>query len=311
MPFEIILKYKTIENFMDKIPSTYDDFKKAGEIHKIVKDKVKNILKVGISSLEITEFIENEIKNLINYDDANFLKAGVGFPVGININNVVAHFTPNIENNPIIKHDDLVKIDFGVHINGCISDGAFSWCPSGKYNELITIAEKASNIGVLNSGNDVFLSEIGELIEEYIESQEIEIDGKTIPIFSISDVFGHNILPFEIHGGKAVPNVKLNFPYNEKMLEGEIYAIEPYPTTGKKTVTNSKEVNHFKIYKPDSKNIKIYNKYKTIPFCPRWINEEIPENSNIQKYPVLLNDGIVAQYEKSIYIKDKGIEILN
>ena len=66
--------------------------------------------------MEITEFIENEIKLLTKYDSETPLKAGIGFPVGISINNVAAHFTPSIEHNPIIKGDDLVKIDYGVHI---------------------------------------------------------------------------------------------------------------------------------------------------------------------------------------------------
>jgi methionyl aminopeptidase len=291
--------------------SVYANFKKAGEIHKIVEEKLKDTLISGMSALEITEFIENEIKNLVQYNDNDFLKGGVGFPVGVNINNIVAHFTPSKKHNPIIKNDDLVKIDFGVHIDGCISDGAFSWCPSGKYDELIEIAEEATDIAIKNSGNDVFLSEIGEFIEEYIESKEIYIDGKEVQIRSITDICGHKILPFEIHGGKAVPNGKINFPYKAKMQEGEFYAIEPYPTTGKKDIINSEEINHFAISKPDSRNKKLYDKFKTIPFCPRWVDSDIPQSSNIQKYPVILNDGIVAQYEKSIYVKDNGVEILN
>ena len=201
----------------------YSDFKKSGIIHKIVNSKIKNKLFDGISALEITKFIENEIKNLTKYEQNNPTKSGIGFPVGIGINDVAAHFTPSEENNPIIKCDDVVKIDYGVHINGCISDGAFSWCPSGKYDDLIKVSQEATEIGIKNAGPDAILGSIGSEIFEFIESSEIEIDNKIIQVKSIVDLCGHQIKPFIIHAGKAVPNIGI--PYFERMLENEIYAI--------------------------------------------------------------------------------------
>lgn len=292
----------------------YQDFKKSGIIHKIINNKIKYKLFDGISALEITKFIENETKLLTKYDNENPLSAGIGFPVGISINNVAAHFTPSIEHNPIIRGDDLVKIDYGVHINGCISDGAFSWCPSGKYDELIKVSKEATEVGIKNSGPDAILGNIGVEIQEVIESSEIEIDKKVISIRSIRDLCGHQIKPYIIHAGKAVPNIGI--PYFERMLEDEIYAIETFPTTGDGSIYNDKECNHFMIDKNFVKEQKINNIYKernTLPFCPRWFDYDIPENKYIKKYPVIKtkDNGIVAQYEKTIYVKSNGIDIIN
>jgi methionyl aminopeptidase len=298
----------------------YTDFKRSGIIHKIVQHNVIENLNKFNTALDIVEFIEENIKDLTKYDPNYPLKSGIGFPVGTSINDIAAHFTPSKNNNIIIKDDDLIKIDFGVHINGCITDGAFSWCPNGKYNDLIDISKGATELAIKNSGPDVILGELGGLIQEYIESKEIEIDNKILPIKSIYDLSGHNIAPYIIHLNKAVPNIRI--PYFERMKENEVFAIETFPTTGNGSILNDIECNHFMI---ENKNLnllnkiknndikKIYNSRKTLAFCPRWFDFEIPNSSFITKYPVLKTSdgGIVAQYEKTIYIKSNGIEILN
>ena len=299
----------------------YTDFKRSGIIHKIVQHNVIENLNKFKTALDIVEFIEENIKDLTKYDLNNPLNSGIGFPVGININDVAAHFTPS-DNNNIIKEDDLIKIDFGVHINGCITDGAFSWCPNGKYNDLISISKGATELAIKNSGPDVILGELGGLIQEYIESKEIEIDNKILPIKSIYELSGHNIAPYVIHVNKAVPNIRI--PYFERMKENEVFAIETFPTTGTGSIFNDEECNHFMIdndkinminyvIEKNDKIRKIYNFRKTLAFCPRWFDFEIPDSSFITKYPVLktTDGGIVAQYEKTIYIKNNGVEILN
>ena len=292
------------------ILNMYLKFKKAGVIHKIIQQRLREYLKLGVSALEIAEFIENQIDIFLPRDNEQPWKQGYGFPVGVNINEVAAHFSPsNI--NPIILDDDLVKIDFGVHIDGCISDGAFSWCPSGKYNELITIAENATNIGIKHSGVDAVLGDIGEYIEEFINSHEITIDNEVKKICSITDLSGHNITPYHIHGGKFVPNGKIR--YNERMRENEIFAIETFPTTGNKHVFETSEVNHFMIEKEEFDNKELFKVFKTLPFCPRWVEADvdIQKINSVKKYPVIMNDGIVAQYEKSVFIKEFSVEVLN
>ena len=54
------------------------------------------------------------------------------------------------------------------------------------------------------------MTDIGEAIQEVMESYEIELDGKTIPIKPIRNLCGHNIGQYRIHGGKSVPSIKVN-----------------------------------------------------------------------------------------------------
>ena len=58
------------------------------------------------------------------------------------------------------------------------------------------------------AGIDVRLCDIGERIQEVMESYEVELDGKTYTVKPIRNLNGHSIGPYRIHAGKTVPIVK-------------------------------------------------------------------------------------------------------
>jgi methionyl aminopeptidase len=71
-------------------------------------------------------------------------------------------------------------------------------------------AKEATNTGIRLAGIDARLCEIGEAIQETMESYEVEIKGKTYQVKSIKNLSGHSIAPYHIHAGKSVPIVKGN-----------------------------------------------------------------------------------------------------
>ena len=46
------------------------------------------------------------------------LEAGLAFPTGCSLNHCAAHYTPNAGDTTVLSYDDVMKIDFGTHING-------------------------------------------------------------------------------------------------------------------------------------------------------------------------------------------------
>ena len=47
---------------------------------------------------------------------------GIAFPCCVSVNNCICHFSPlNTEPDVLLKDGDLVKLDFGAHIDGFIS----------------------------------------------------------------------------------------------------------------------------------------------------------------------------------------------
>ena len=316
------------------------------KVHKNVSKKVYEYVKPGMTIKEIIDFIETEIKEETKYNNLEPLKCGIGFPIGIGINNCVAHYTLNYEDiesgNKILNKNDIIKIDYGVHYNGMIIDSAFTLCFDEKYNEFIDLSKEATDFAIKQCGVDAILGEIGSSIEEFIKSHELTIDEKTYNINVMKDLSGHMIKPFEIHAGKAVPNIKIK--YGLRMNENEFYAVEPFITTGKGVSILKEPKSHYIINKDfvnvnENVNIKlkkeeqyilslIKNNYSTMPFCQKWLSEiaysiennndnnNINQNLNkleykniIKSYPPIydIEDSIVAQHEHTIYITDKGV----
>jgi methionyl aminopeptidase len=64
-----------------------------------------------------------------------------------------------------------------------------------------------------------------------MESYEVEINRKVIPVKAVRNITGHNILRYRIHGDKQVPFIKTQT--DQRMEEGDIFAIETFGTTGR------------------------------------------------------------------------------
>jgi methionine aminopeptidase len=75
------------------------------------------------------------------------------------------------------------------------------------------------------------MSDIGAAIQEVMESYEVEISGKSVPVKAVRNITGHDILRYHIHGGKQIPFIKNN--NRDKMEEGEVFAIETFGSTGR------------------------------------------------------------------------------
>jgi methionyl aminopeptidase len=315
---------------------------KASTIHKKIGKNIREYIKVGMDLHEISSFIEEEIKKEVNYDLNNPLEKGIGFPVGLSLNNLAAHYTPNFEESKIfLKNTDILKIDYGIHFNGVIIDSAFTFSFNPLYEEFIQISKNVTNYAVSLCGPDVILGEIGEKIHEYVLSKEIEIEGKIYNLDVMQDLSGHKIDVFKIHAGKAVPNIKIFYPV--RMKEQEFYAIEPFITTGKGKNIIKGPISHFMINNNFELNFNkyIFNKnekvileiikkyYHTLPFCQKWIYQEILkldssyltslninkilkkfiEKNILQEYPPIydIDNSIISQFEHTIYIKENGI----
>ena len=120
--------------------------------------------------------IEDTNRRLI---EASGLDAGIAFPTGASLNHCAAHWTPNIGDETVLGYDDVMKIDFGTHVRGIMTDCAFTVAFNPEYDELLKAAKEATETGIRVSGIDARLGEIGEAIQETMESHEVTIKGKT------------------------------------------------------------------------------------------------------------------------------------
>ena len=206
----------------------YEKLRKAAECHRQVRKFAQKNIKPGRRLIDICDELEDANRRLIQEDKLN---CGIAFPTGCSINHVAAHFTPNPGDEKVLQYDDVCKIDFGTHVDGLIIDCAFTVAFNPTYDTLLQAVKEATNTGIYHAGIDSRLGEIGEAIQETMESYEVEIKGKIYPVKAIRNLNGHSIAPYRIHAGKSVPIVKGR--EMTKMEEGEVFAIETFGSTGK------------------------------------------------------------------------------
>ena len=169
-------------NYNKDLETTVSNFQKASVIHKKVRIEIEKMFESeqfkGMKYFDVANKIEDFINIHSNFNNKEPFKSGIGFPIGLSINECAAHWTPNSGENRTWEQNDLVKIDYGVHIDGCIIDSAFTKSYSRDYDELIDISKQATDLAIKNSGVDAVLGDIGKLVQEFIESKEVEIRGK-------------------------------------------------------------------------------------------------------------------------------------
>ena len=305
--------------------------KKCGIIHKLVKKDIIEFIKPGVKLYDIRkriEFLINKYSRSVE-DSYDYNFSAIAFPVGLSLNNIAAHHSPFSYEETIYTEKDILKIDYGVQFNGEMVDAAFSVTHNPELHKLKEISENATNLAIKEAGVDADLSDIGNSIEEYISSNEIEIKNKIYPVIPCKDLCGHQILPFKIHGLKVIPNVKVSkLYYRKRMEEGEIYAVETFPTTGSGILTTEKNNSHYMInyfeqipkkYKNNKTLNQIIKKRNTLPWHLDWLSGEINLNelqvlvdkNIINKYPPLVDKekSYISQTEHTIGIFENGVKI--
>jgi len=307
---------------------------KGGNIHKQIGDELKFFCKPGMRLFEIQNNIEKRIKELTNFDLVNPTKAGIAFPVGLSLNEIAAHDTPDKNDFRYLTKNDILKIDYGINFEGVIIDAAQTISFNEKYDNLLEASRSARDLAIKLSGPDAILGDIGTEIQEHIESFEIDLNNKNYQIKSIKNLTGHSIDIYQIHGKKSVPNFKIN--YSERMISNEIYAIECFTSTHNNILKELTNCSHYMIdYTKDYRNLSMGTKdkkflniieqnFSTLAFCKKWLDDlKIPKYERflkslsqqgvIKKYPPIsdIKGSYTAQFEHTIGITDKGTIIFS
>ncbi|CAK7213287.1 Methionine aminopeptidase 2 [Sporothrix bragantina] len=325
------------KRYLDRQRSTFlTDYRHAAETHRQVRQWAQKNIKPGQSLTEIANGIEDSVRALVGHqglEEGDAMVAGMGFPTGLNLDHIAAHYSPNAGNKTILQQNNVMKVDIGVHVNGRIVDSAFTVAFDPKYDNLLTAVREATNTGVREAGIDARLGEIGAAIQETMESYEIELDGTTYPIKSIRNLNGHTIEHYSIHGTKSVPIVKTND--QTKMEEGEVFAIETFGSTGNGYVRDEGECSHYAL-RSDAPNVPlritsaktvlnvIKKNFGTLPFCRRYIDRlghdkyllglnSLVSNGIVESYPPLVDKkgSYTAQFEHTILLRPNVKEVIS
>lgn len=294
---------------------SFNSYLEAGKIASRIRERVRKVDFSGKRLYDICENIEKDIRS----------NAGIpAFPVNVSLNEIAAHYTAEPGDPTIVNHDDVLKVDIGVQVNGFIADTAVTVSSNVKYQALVASAESALDEAIKMAKLNVSSSAIGEVIERTISRSGFK------PIQNLS---GHSIEQYTIHAGKSIPNIR-TFGSSFQLTANQAYAIEPFVTTrdAQGVVYEGKIRNIFGVVsrKPTKdKNCddflqNIWDRFKTLPFTTRWLLSDYEERDarkmldvllkrkNIHAYPILVegNYKVVAQAEHTIILKNNNTEII-
>ncbi len=323
-------------------------YQEAGKITAEVREKAREMVEPGQKVLEIAEKVEDMIQSK---------GAKPAFPCNISINEKAAHYSPPDEDETEIEAGDLVKIDIGAHIDGYIADTAITVLAEeetdeeekteGEDSEEVEEEEQVSESEAEKSEEEEkwskekdMIETIEEVLSEAIKSVEPGIDvgeiGAVIEetaekhgYVPISNLTGHNLERWSLHGGISIPNVEKET--GDELEEGDVIALEPFITDGEGEVDDMPEVYIFRCL--DKKNVsgrmaqqtfrKIKKNYGDLPFAERWLTEDLSRirlqmtlrellaSEALHPYYVLkeVEDCKVAQAEHTMIVTEDGAEI--
>lgn len=299
--------------------SIYDEeelekFRLSGKILRETREEMRQIVHENMLIIEVCEKAEALIHK----------KGGKpAFPCNVSVNEVAAHYTSPPDDKRRIPEKAVVKVDIGVHVDGYVTDTAFTACFSQEHRSMQNAAETALKAAIDNIHSQMAISKIGGIIEKTIKNRGFK---------PISNLTGHSVGRYLIHAGTSIPNVsQVSFT---KVKAGEVYAIEPFVTLPDAVgrVEDSAEIAIFRLAKATSQKnpyaktmLKhIESNFRTLPFAERWLKNVVPEKQHqgafkellrskaLIGYPVFVEVSrkTVAQAEHTVLIKENGCEVL-
>ncbi len=289
-------------------PEILEKYKKAGKIASQVREHGASLIKPGLKIIDLAEAIEKKIEQL---------GGKPAFPVNISINDFAAHCTPILNDRTVINENNYVKIDVGVHVDGYIGDTAVTIRPAGK-DDLIICSEKMLEKALPLFKPGTKIGEIGTVIEDIVKEYGFN---------SVRNLTGHGLEQYAVHAHPTIPNIKNSS--EDELLDGQVFGVEPFCTTGNGYVKDSGSAVIFKWIRDHPVRLvegrrilelaKI--KFEKLPFAKRWIQKQIsPLKVELALKQLLGVNALhayaplrevsgkpVAQTEHTIIVKEKPI----
>lgn len=198
----------------------------AGKIAYNILTSLNDLIKPGISTKEINDYVNTEI--LKNDCTATFL-GYEGYPasVCISVNQVVVHGIPN--EKTIIKNGDIVSVDLGVNYKGMNVDTAYTYIVGNTTKvkrNLVMNTQKALYKGIEVIKPGISLNEVCASIESVAKRNGYAV---------FRELTGHGVGK-NLHEDPYIPNYSNKESESIILKEGMTLAIEPMFGTGKRDI---------------------------------------------------------------------------
>ena len=193
----------------------------AGKVNSLILRELKNIIKPGISTMDIDQFVEKTVKE---HGMIASEKGYCDYPASacVSVNEEVVHGIPSKKR--ILQEGDIVSVDLVVEYKGYMADAARTYGVgeiSSEAKRLIDTAEAAFFEGIKFAREGYRLYDISHAIQQKVEGEGFGV---------IRDFVGHGI-GSEMHEEPQIPNYG-KAGKGPRLQTGMTLAIEPMIVEG-------------------------------------------------------------------------------
>ncbi len=197
-----------------------ENMKEAGKLLASVHKELRKLIKPGVTTWEIDQFVEDYLKRHGATPEQKGYR-NYQYATCASINDEVCHGFPRKD---ALNEGDIVTIDMVVNLNGALADSAWSYAVgnvSEQSQKLLDVTKEALYRGIAASipGNRV--GDIGHAIQSYVEAEEFSV---------VREFIGHGIGSV-IHEKPDIPHYGLPGK-GPRLKEGMVFTIEPMVNVG-------------------------------------------------------------------------------
>jgi methionyl aminopeptidase len=204
-----------------KSPAELEKMHRAGLIVWGALEKMRSMVRPGVSTKELDEFAEEFTKE---HRARPAFKGYRGYPGSVctSINQEVVHGIPSPSRR--VKEGDILSMDFGVELNGYFADAALT-VPVGKISpereKLLRVTRESLEqaIDKVRPGNR--LGDVSSAVQQWVEKNGYSV---------VREFVGHGI-GTQMHEEPQLPNYGFA-GQGARLQEGMVLAIEPMVNRG-------------------------------------------------------------------------------
>lgn len=205
-----------------KSPSELDKMRASGHIVRQVLDMVRDMVKPGVTTMDLERAAEQKIKEL---GAKPAFKGYYDYPCVLctSVNQEIVHGIPSPKR--MLKEGDIVSIDCGVVLDGYYGDAAIT-VPVGEklapeLQKLLEVTEASLYRGIAAAQIGNTVGDVGAAVQELVEANGFSV---------VREFVGHGI-GTRLHEDPQVPNYGTR-GHGARLREGMVIAIEPMVNAG-------------------------------------------------------------------------------
>lgn len=197
-----------------------EKMKQAGIVLASVHKELAKLIRPGITTWEIEEFVDKFLKKHGATPEQKGYK-GYEYATCASINDEICHGFPR---KKPLKEGDIVTVDMVVNLDGALADSAWTYAVGEVSEEnarLMEVTKEALYKGIEQAVIGNRIGDIGHAIQTYVEGEGFSV---------VREFIGHGI-GASIHEKPDVPHYGLPGK-GPRIKEGMVFTIEPMVNVG-------------------------------------------------------------------------------